>query len=137
MLTFKVLDTLKHSDAVLRMITNTKPSNIKISNGQTLLIKRTNIKSVEPIIYELTYRNKVIVLWEYPINELEEENSSLRQTARYFKDKFNKLMKLLKEKLFGWGKKDSIYKQVVNDLYDKDILDDGDIKDIKKDDYEL
>lgn len=33
MLTFKVLDTLKPSDDVLRMITNTKPSNIKISNG--------------------------------------------------------------------------------------------------------
>lgn len=39
------------------------------------------------------------------IEELEEENSSLRQTIRYFKEKFNKLKKFLQEKLFGWGKK--------------------------------
>jgi hypothetical protein len=44
-----MLDTLKPSDDVLKMITNTKPINIKISNGQTFLIERTNIKSVEPI----------------------------------------------------------------------------------------
>ena len=56
---------------------------------------------------------------------------------RYFKDKFNKLIKFIQEKLFGWGKKDPIYKQVVGDLYDKDILDDTDIKSIEKDDYEL
>lgn len=81
--------------------------------------------------------NKKIEEQSKVINELEEENSKLRQTIRYFKDKFNKLMKLLKEKLFGWGKKDPLYEQVVNDLYDKDILDDDDIKEIKKGDYEL
>lgn len=35
------------------------------------------------------------------IEKLEEENFSLRQTIRYFKDKFNKLIKFLQEKLFG------------------------------------
>lgn len=81
--------------------------------------------------------NKKIEEQSKVINELEEENSKLRQTIRYFKDKFNKLMKLLKEKLFGWGKKDPLYEQVVNDLYDKDILDDDNIKEIKKGNYEL
>lgn len=71
------------------------------------------------------------------IEELEEENFSLRQTIKYFKDKFNKLKRFLQEKLFGWGKKDPIYKQVVDDLYDKDILEEGDIKSIEKDNYEL
>lgn len=70
MLTFKVLDTLKPSDEVLEMITNIKPTTIKINNGKTILIERTNIKSVEPIIYELTYNKNKIVLWEYPINEI-------------------------------------------------------------------
>lgn len=43
------------------------------------------------------------------IEELEEENFNLRQTIKYFKDKFKKLKKFLQEKLFGWGKKDPIY----------------------------
>ena len=71
------------------------------------------------------------------IEELEEENFNLRQTIKYFKDKFKKLKKFLQEKLFGWGKKDPIYKQVVNDLYDEEILEEEDIKNIKKDSYEL
>ncbi len=70
------------------------------------------------------------------IEELEEENFSLRQTIKYFKDKFNKLIKFLQEKLFGWGKKEPMYKKVVEDLYDKDILDGNDIKRIEKDNYE-
>lgn len=53
MLTFKVLDTLKPSEDVLEMITNTKSTYIKVNNGKTILIERTNIKSIEPIIYEL------------------------------------------------------------------------------------
>jgi hypothetical protein len=70
------------------------------------------------------------------IEELEEENFSLMQTVRYFKDKFKKLVKFLQEKLFGWGKKEPMYKKVVEDLYDKDILDGNDIKRIEKDNYE-
>lgn len=81
--------------------------------------------------------NKKLDEKENRIEELEEENSSLRQTIRYFKDKFNKLKKFLQEKLFGWGKKDPIYNQVVNDLYNKDILDEDDVKSIEKDHYEL
>ena len=79
--------------------------------------------------------NKKIEEKENRIEELEEENSSLRQTIRCFKDKFNKLIKFLQEKLFGWGKKDLMYKKVVEDLYDKDILDDKDINSIEKNDY--
>lgn len=61
MLTFKILDALKLNDGILNAF-NTKPINVKIINRQTILIERTNIKNVEQIIYELTYRNKVIVL---------------------------------------------------------------------------
>jgi hypothetical protein len=45
--------------------------------------------------------------------------------------------KEFQEKLFGWGKKEPMYKKAVDDLYDKDILDDDDIKSIKKDNYEI
>ncbi len=71
------------------------------------------------------------------IEELEEENFSLMQTVRYFKDKFKKLVKFLQEKLFGWGKKEPMYKKVVDDLYNKNILDEDDIKSIEKDNFEL
>ncbi len=80
--------------------------------------------------------NKKLEEKENRIEELEEENFSLKQTIRYFKDKFNKLIKFLQEKLFGWGKKEPIYKKVVEDLYDKDILDVNDMKRIEKDNYE-
>mgnify|MGYP000853343758 CR=1 FL=1 len=81
--------------------------------------------------------NKKLEEKENRIKELEEENSSLRQTIRYFKDKFNKLVKLIQEKLFGWGKKDPMYKKFVEDLYNKNILDNDDVKSIEKGDYEL
>lgn len=95
MLTFKVLDTLKPSDDVLKMIMNTKPTNIKVNNGKTLLIERTNIKSVEPIIYELTYRNKIIVLWEYPINEIQGNHFYLPITKETYS--LNEVRKLLSQ----------------------------------------
>lgn len=47
------------------------------------------------------------------------------------------MLKFLHDKLFGWGKKDSIYNQVVNDFYDHEILDDKDLDVIRKDNYEL
>lgn len=95
MLTFRVLDTLKPSDDVLKMITNTKPTNIKISNGQTLLIEGTNIKSVEPIIYELTYQSIVIVLLEYPINEIQGNHFCIPTTKETYS--FHEVRKLLSQ----------------------------------------
>ena len=80
--------------------------------------------------------NKKLEEKENQIEELKEENYSLRQKIRYFKDKFNKLIKFLQEKLFDWGKKEPMYKKVVEDLYEKDILDGNDIKCIEKDSYE-
>ena len=99
------------------------------------------IKFYEDNNLALSTRNKMLNRKleenENKIDDLEEENSNLRQTVRYFKDKFNKLIKFLQEKLFGWGKKEDIYNKVIKDLYNKDILDDDDMKNIKKDDYEI
>jgi hypothetical protein len=81
--------------------------------------------------------NKKLEEKENRIEELEEENFSLRSSLEYFKKKFTKLIKFLQEKLFGWDKKEPMYKKVVDDLYNKGILDDNDIKSIGKDDYEI
>ncbi len=102
---------------------------------------KKNIKVYDENNLTLSTRNKILIKkieeQNDKIDDLEEENSSLRQMIRYFKDKFNKLKKFLHEKLFGWGKKNPVYKQVVEDLYDEDILDEYDINSIEKDDYEL
>lgn len=95
MLTFKILNTLKPSDEVLKTITNTKPTNIKVNNGKTLLIERTNIKSIEPVIYEITYSNKIIVLWEYPINEIQGNHFYIPTTKETYS--FNEVRKLLNQ----------------------------------------
>jgi hypothetical protein len=81
--------------------------------------------------------NKKLEEQNEKIDELEEENSNLSQTIIYFKDKFNKLIKFLQEKLFGWGKKEPIYNKVVDDLYNKGILNINDIKSIEKGNYEI
>ena len=53
------------------------------------------------------------------------------------KKKFKKMLKFLHDKLFGWGKKEPIYNQVINVLYNNDILVDNDLDSIRKDNYEL
>jgi chromosome segregation ATPase len=99
------------------------------------------IKFYEENNTALSTRNKILNKRleekENRIEELEEENFSLRNSLEYFKKKFTKLMKFLQEKLFGWGKKDPMYKKVVEDLYNKDIIDADDMKGIEKDNYEL
>ena len=116
--------------------------SVNIDNVKKQLDKdKETIKFYQENTTALSIRNKTLSKkveeQSNRIEELEEENFSLRQTIRYFKDKFKKLKKFLQEKLFGWGKKDLIYKQVVNDLYGEEILEEEDIKNIKKDGYEL
>jgi transposase len=95
------------------------------------------IKFYEDNNLVLSTRNKKLEEKENRIEELEEENFSLKSSLEYFRKRFIKLIKSLQEKLFGWGKKDPIYKKVTEDLYDKGILDHDDINGIEKDDFEL
>ena len=116
--------------------------SVNIDNVKRKLDKdKETIKFYQESNTALSIRNKTLSKkveeQSNKIEELEEESFSLRQTIRYFKDKFKKLEKFLQEKLFGWGKKDPIYKQVVNDLYDEEILDKDDINSKEKDGYEL
>ncbi len=116
--------------------------SVTINNVKEKLDKdKKTINAYEKNIFDLSFKNKnlskTIDEQSNRIEKLEDDNFSLRQTIRHFQEKFNKLKKFLQEKLFGWGKKDPIYKQVVNDLHNKDILDEDDIKHIEKDDYEL
>ena len=74
------------------------------------------------------------------ISFLKSKISSLKNTIEYWKDKFDKLISFLYSKLHNWYDKDDKYIDVVNDMYEDNVLDDDDIKELKlskeKDDFE-
>ncbi|MBQ9854124.1 MAG: plasmid recombination protein [Bacilli bacterium] len=112
-----------------------QPLAITLNNAnEQIKMLNDNNKALSLRNFEL---NKKVNEYENTINNLEEDNYSLRIKVTHLKKKFKKMLKFLHDKLFGWGKKDSIYNQVVNDFYNNDILDDTDINLIKKDNYEL
>ncbi len=71
MVELDVVEELKPDNSVLKVISESKPTMLRISNGKVNQIKKTNIKSIEPIIYELTFKDETLIIWQYPINELE------------------------------------------------------------------
>ena len=62
----------------------------------------------------------------------------MQNTLEYWKDKFNKPVFFLHSKLHSWYDKDDKYIDVVNDMYEDNVLDDEDIKELdlsKEKDY--
>lgn len=61
----------------------------------------------------------------------------MKNTLKYWKDKFEKTISFLHNKLHSWYDK---YIDVVNEMYDDNVLDDDDIEEIdlnkEKDDFE-
>lgn len=84
MVELDVIEELTPSNEVLKVISESKPIQLKISNGKVNLIKKTNIRSVEPIIYELTFSNQTLVIWQYPIEEIEGNNFYLPNTKNTY-----------------------------------------------------
>ena len=74
------------------------------------------------------------------ISILKSKIQDLKNMLDYWKDKFNKLISFLHDKLHSWYDKDDKYIDVVNDMYDDNVLDDDDIEELdlsnEKDDYE-
>ena len=64
----------------------------------------------------------------------------MKNTFEYWKNKFEKLISFLHDKLHNWYYKDDKYINVVNDMYGDNVLDDDDIEDLdlskEKDDFE-
>src|SRR5574344_1027474 len=145
--------TEKEKNKIDNYINDVKITNKKFKEMSILSVSLDNFKEevdkYKKIISEYQDNNKALFIrnnalskkvkeQENRIDDLEKENFSLKKSLLYFKQKFIKLTKFLKDKLFGWGTKDPIYKQVIDDLYNKDILNDKDINSIKsKDDYNL
>ena len=84
------------------------------------------------------------------IEELKEENHSLKNTLEFWKDKFLRVMSLIKDKLFGKEKEREKYFDVSKDLYKKGIIKEDTFNELKdkykfskeyddkrKDDYDI
>ena len=91
---------------------------------------KTRDDRIEELEYDLNDANNTIY-------ELEDKVSKLEEMLDYFKDLWKKFIEFLQNKFFSNNK----YDEVINELYEEDILDDNDINIIEnnikdKDDFE-
>ena len=136
----------------INQVDNTNKEYDKIQNlSNTLTNVDEQFKEKDKTIKTLTENNTALTLRVKTLNNnikekdneisfLKSKISSLRNTIDYWKDKFDKVISFLYSKLHNWYDKDDKYIDVVNDMYEDNILDDDDIKDLKlskeKDDLE-
>lgn len=136
----------------INQVDNTNKEYDKIQNlSNTLINVDEQFKEKDKTIKTLTENNKALTLRVKTLNNnikekdneisfLKSKISSLKNTIEFWKDKFDKLISFLYSKLHNWYDKDDKYIGVVNDMYEDNVLDDDDIKDLKlnkeKDDFE-
>ena len=132
--------------------TNDTTSNLRNSNDINIVLKkyeddlREHSNEVRNLKKKIKTRDDRIEELEYDLNnandsiyELEDKVSKLEETLKYFKELWKKFIEFLQNKFFSSDK----YDEVINDLYDEDILDDDEIDIIqnnknneKNDDFE-
>lgn len=100
---------------------NRKKVKILTENNDTLNIK---VKSLE----------KKIDKQEDEIDDLKEKNSKLQSTINFFENLFDRLVKFIKNKMFGKEKEREDYWNFSKDLYTHNIFSDKTIESIQ-DDY--
>ncbi len=142
-------------DLFIDYINQVDNTNKEYDKLQSLSITLTNVdeqfKEKNKTIKTLTENNKALTLRVKTLNNslkdkdneisfLKSKINSLKNTIEYWKDKFDKLISFLHSKLHNWYDKDDKYIDVVNDMYEDDVLDNDDIKELKlskeKDDFE-
>jgi chromosome segregation ATPase len=102
---------------------------------------KTLTENNEALNLRVNTLNKTIKEKDNEISFLKSKINDLKDTLDYWKDRFSKLISFLHSKLHNWYDKDDKYINVVNDMYEDNILDDEDIEDLdldkEKDDFEL
>ena len=134
----KVNDTSKEYDKIQTL------SNTLVNANEQLKDKNNKIKTLTENNNALNLRvktlNDTIKEKDNEISFLKSKINDLKNTIEYWKDKFEKLISFLHDKLHSWYDKDDKYIDVVNDMYDDNVLDDDDIEELdlskEKDDYE-
>ena len=126
----------------INQVDNTNKEYDKIQNlSNTLTNVDEQFKEKDKTIKTLTENNKALNLRVKTLNNnikekdneisfLKSKISSLKNTIEYWKDKFDKLISFLYSKLHNWYDKDDKYIDVVNDMYEDEVLDDNDIKNL-------
>ena len=128
---------------------NDATTNLKTTNDLTTILERyeedlknhsNEIKNlqkkikvrddrIENLRYDLENANDII-------DELEDKVFKLEETLEFFKDLWKRFIEFLKDKFFSSNK----YDDIINELYDEEIIDDNDLDAIQskeKDDLEL
>ena len=126
----------------INQVDNTNKEYDKIQNlSNTLTNVDEQFKEKDKTIKTLTENNKALNLRVKTLNNnikekdneisfLKSKISSLKNTIEYWKDKLDKLISFLYSKLHNWYDKDDKYIDVVNDMYEDEVLDDNDIKNL-------
>ena len=136
----------------INQVDNTNKEYDKIQNlSNTLTNVDEQFKEKDKTIKTLTENNTALTLRVKTLNNnikekdneisfLKSKISSLKNTVEYWKDKFDKLISFLYSKLHNWYDKDDKYIDVVNEMYDDNVLDEDDIENLdlskEKDDFE-
>ena len=136
----------------IEQVDNTNKEYDKIQTlSNTLVNAHDQLKDKNNKIKTLTENNEALNLRVKTLNNMIKEKDNeisflksklqdLKNTLDYWKDKFEKLISFLHDKLHSWYDKDEKYIDVVNDMYDDNVLDDDDIEELdlskEKDDFE-
>ena len=97
-------------------------------------IEELNNENKEEIINVQFNPNKTIeknIKKDNEINELKEENNSLFEELHYFKNKFIRLIKFIKNRLFNKKDRDK-YRDFSRDLYEHGVIEDDTIKELNE-----
>ena len=123
--TTKTLRDLNKIDSILNKFENDLKQH---KNEVELLEKKVYSRDIE-----ITRLNNQLVSKNEEIDKLEDKVDNLQEIVDIFKDLWRKFLIFLQNKFFSNEKK---YGDVIEELYNKDILDDKDIKIIHNDYYE-
>ena len=134
----QVNDTSKEYDKIQTL------SNTLVNAHEQLKDKNNKIKTLtennEALDLRVKTLNDTIEEKDNEISFLKSKIHDLKNTLEYWKNKFEKLISFLHDKLHSWYDKDDKYIDVVNEMYDDNVLDDDDIEELnlnkEKDDFE-
>ena len=134
----QVNDTSKEYDKIQTL------SNTLVNAHEQLKDKNNKIKTFtennEALDLRVKTLNDTIKEKDNEISFLKSKIHDLKNTLEYWKNKFEKLISFLHDKLHSWYDKDDKYIDVINEMYDDNVLDDDDIEEIdlnkEKDDFE-
>ena len=120
-------------------------SNTLVNASEQLEEKNNKIKTLtennEALNLRVESLNNIIKEKDKEISRLNFIITDIKSKLNYWKEKFDKLISFLHNKIHTWYDKDDKYIDVVNDMYEDNILDEEDIKNLdlnkEKDDYEL